>query len=163
MANPYRLYAKELSAHYPLLWSAIDEMAVSRVKRRYPVVLDCIMFCINFEEWVGLFADVVSYSFNIRKPIMSRQQDYGVNTNIPILLEYVVNHAPKLIENDAELGETFVTELKGWHQSILMRTGSGDTPRYNWKKRCPECQNMSLLKQEQAVFCVNPDCVWVQA
>jgi len=162
MATQYKLYAKELSAHYPMMWNAIDEMALSKVKRKYPVVLDYIMFCINFEDWVALFADVVSYSFNVKKPLLSRQKDYGVNTNIPIMLEFVVEYIPRLQENDAELANTFIDELAEWRRTILLRTASGHTPRYNQKQKCPACNNASLMKQNNILYCGNVACVWVQ-
>jgi len=163
MATQFKLLGKEISAHYPLLWQTIDAMGANKNTRKFPLTLSYITFCLQFEDWLAVFTDVIAYTLDAHKPFRLPQKDYGMNKNVPVMLDYVCNHTDKFLLADKDLAQTFIAELDEWHMLITMRTNPTEIPIYNSRQKCPSCRHYSLMKQTKIVFCANVGCAWVQA
>lgn len=159
MAVTVRLVTSELAAHYPQVWTLIEALSTGRAERKYPVVLDIIAFCQNFEEWVGLNCEMVQTVTGHRKPHqIPRTTSFGPDPSVSDGLEYLAEYARDFVSMMPENGREMLREMKVLHDLMLRFTTAYGIPRYLSSVRCQNCEQYSVLRYEHDYLCVNKEC-----
>lgn len=160
MAITPRLLTSECTAHYPRLWNLIEQSSGNRDARRYPILLNMIAFCQEFEAWVVVNTDHISIVLDEPVPEHASIPTYGSNPLVELRLEWFADHIGAFVLKQEEIAVQMLTDLADWHNAILQRTTPASLPKHNARKRCPECEQYSVMQYEQDYFCVNQECQW---
>lgn len=158
MAITPRLLTSECAAHYPRLWNLIESLSHNKDVRRYPIMLDMINFCQEFEIWITISTDHIAEVLKEEAPEHAGQPVYGANPIVELRLEYFADAIGDFIGKQQTIGTDMIYDLADWHEAILQRTAPENLPKYNSRRKCPECGEYAVLQHEKDLFCVNREC-----
>ena len=158
MAMTPRLLTSECAAHYPRLWHLVEESSSNRDVRRYPILLDMINFCQEFENWITISTDHIAQVLEEEPPEHAHNPVYGANPIVELRLEYFADEIGKFLLFQELVATQMLWDLTDWHEAILHRTRPEVLPKHNARRKCPECSQYAVMQYEQDFFCVNREC-----
>ena len=163
MAITPRLLTSECSAHYPRLWHLIEQSSSNKDIRKYPILLDMINFCQEFENWLLVTTEHMGMVLNQELPTHAHEPKYGSSPIIELRLEWFADNIGRFLVRQEEIATQMLFDLSDWHEAILYRTRPEALPKHAARRRCPECQEYAVMQYGQDFFCVNRNCehTWV--
>ena len=158
VATP-KLLTSECSAHYPRLWGLVETLSETRTVRKYPIMLDMITFCQEFELWVIAMSDHIGLTLRIEPPVRRASwSHYGADPLVAERLDFIADNIGAFMLRNEDLAKTILYDLGDWHHAILMRTNSNAVPKYMTTIKCPECKQNSVMKHGTDYWCANAEC-----
>ena len=163
MAMTPRLLTSECAAHYPRLWHLVEESSSNRDARRYPILLDMINFCQEFENWIMITSEHIAMTLNEEAPTHAHEPLYGANPIIELRLEYFADNIGAFLLKQEQIATQMLWDLSDWHDAILYRTRPETLPKHNARRKCPLCSQYAVMQYGADFFCVNRECqhTWV--
>jgi len=158
MAATPRLLTSECAAHFPRLWNLVESLAHNSHVRRYPIMLDMINFCQEFELWITVTTDHIGLVLGDDPPMSATQVTYGADPIVAIRLDYFADKIGDMVLAQEDIAKQMLYDLGDWHHAILQRTAPPNLPEYNGRRKCPKCGEHSVLQHETDLFCVNREC-----
>ena len=158
MAMTPRLLTSECAAHYPRLWHLVEESSSNRDVRKYPILLDMINFCQEFENWIIVTTDHIAYVLDEEPPTHAHDPVYGANPIVELRLEYFADEIGAFVLRQEIIATQMLWELTDWHEAILFRTRPETLPKHNARRKCPECNQHAVMQYGQDFFCVKREC-----
>ena len=158
VATP-KLLTSECSAHYPRLWGLIETLSETRTVRKYPIMLNMVTFCQEFELWVTTMTDHIGIVTKHEPPSRTTSwAHYGADPLIAERLDFFADYIGEFMLHHEALAKTMLYDLGDWHYAILMRTNSSAIPKYMASLRCPDCKQFSVMKHGADYWCANAGC-----
>jgi hypothetical protein len=158
MAATPKLLTSECAAHFPRLWNLIESLSHNKDTRRYPIMLDMINFCQEFELWITVSTDHMGIFLEIEPPNYAVEVTYGANPLVSLRLDFFADNIGAMLLQQEDIAMQMLYDLADWHNAILQRTAPPNLPKYNGRRKCPECGEYAVLQHEKDLFCVNREC-----
>ena len=158
MAITPRLLTSECAAHYPRLWNLIESSSNNRDVRKYPILLDMINFCQEFENWLVVTTDHMALVLKDDAPYHVVDHPYGANPIIELRLDWFADNIGAFLLQQEEIATQMLWDLADWQEAILIRTSPASLPKHNARRKCPECSQYSVMQYSNDFFCVNREC-----
>ena len=163
MAQTPKLLTSECAAHYPRLWHLIESLSDNREVRPYPIMLDMISFIQEFETWCTITSEHIAVVLKLEAPNDAANVIYGALPVVSYQLDFIADNIGSFLVKQETIAMQMLQDLANWHEAMLLRTAPENLPRYNGKRKCPECGKRSVLQHSKDLFCVNKLCnyAWV--
>jgi len=153
-----RLLTSECSAHYPRLWHLVESVSDNKDVRKYPVMLDMVNFIQEFENWVFVSTDHLGQLLRAEPPKSVSKRTYGPLPIVGERLDFFGKHIEACMMRQEKIAKMLLEELNDWHGAILTRTAPENLPKYIGRKKCPICEQKSVMGYNNDLFCVNRNC-----
>lgn len=158
MARTPKLLTSECAAHYPRLWHLIESVSENRDVRPYPIMLDMINFIQEFETWCMITSEHIALVLKLEAPSHAANVTYGSLPVVGYQLDFIADQIGAFLCKQETIAIQMLEDLADWHEAMLLRTAPENLPRYNGKRKCPQCNNRSVLQHARDLFCVNKEC-----